>query len=196
MAQPGDVLEHPITRERLTFLETSDGTGGAFTRIRLEVGPGGFLAMAHVHPRIHERFEVVSGEWAFEVAGIERRVGIDDTVTVPAGTAHAWRNVGAGDAVTFITFCPSLKTEEFFESFFGLAQDGLTDPKSGMPPMAWLALLMTEYGEDFAVPADPPLPILLEQLRPIAEEARRQGLRLPYPYPHERSAIADPAAAD
>jgi mannose-6-phosphate isomerase-like protein (cupin superfamily) len=186
LASPGDTLIHPTLQQRLTFLETSAETGGAYTRIRLEVGAGGLLAMSHIHPRLHERFDIVSGSWQFDLGGVQRHVGSDDTVNVAPGVAHHWRIAGSDDGVAFITYCPSLRTEAFIETMFGLAQDGLADPETGLPSLAWLALIFSEYGEDFAIPAEPPLPILLEQLRPIAEEARRQGLRLPYPYPHKR----------
>ena len=200
MANAGDTLVHPGTGERITFLETSAETRGAFTRLRLEVSPGGLGHAPHVHPRMDERFDILNGEWCFEVDGRARQVSAGDTVTIPAGAVHAWQTEGEGDAITIITLCPSLQCEPYFESLFGLAQDGLTDPGTGLPSTTWQALLVTEYGESFAAPAEPPLAVLLEQLRPIAEEARRQGLRLPYPYPYlrplEAAVVGQEKAAD
>jgi mannose-6-phosphate isomerase-like protein (cupin superfamily) len=200
MANPGDTLEHPITGERITFLQTSAETRGTFTSLRMEVRPGGPGHAPHVHPRIDERFDILGGEWVFEVAGVQRQAGAGDTITVQAGTAHSWRVSGPDAATTVITLSPSLQCEPYFESLFGLAQDGLTDPGTGLPSKTWQALLISEYGEGFAIPAEPPLAILLEQLRPIAEEAKRQGLRLPYPYPYSRpmeaAGISQDKAAD
>ena len=186
MANPGDVLENPITGERITFLETAGETRGAFTRFRLDARPGCLGHAPHVHPRIDERFDILGGEWKFDVDGVQRQAGAGDTITVPAGAVHGWQVTGGTEAITIITLCPSLQCEAYVESLFGLAQDGLTDSETGLPSKAWQALLISEYGEGFAVPAEPPLAVLLEQLQPIAEEAKRQGLRLPYPYsnPH------------
>jgi len=184
MARPGDMIEHPITRERLTFLETAAQTGGACVRYQLEVAPGGFAAAPHVHPWIEEHFEILSGEWAFVIDGVEQRMGPGDSVTIPARQVHAWWNAGKGTGVAIVECRPALRTEEFFESFFGLAQDGLVDPTTGMPHQPWLAMMVVDYHNDFAHPAEPSLPVIIETMRPIADEARRQGLRVPYPYPY------------
>ena len=45
-------------------------------------------------------------------------------------------------------------------------------------------MMVVDYHNDFAHPAEPPLPVIIEAMRPIADEARRQGLRVPYPYPY------------
>src|SRR5688572_23656261 len=99
MANAGDTLVHPGTGERITFLETSAETRGAFTRLRLEVSPGGLGHAPHVHPRMDERFDILNGEWCFEVDGRARQVGAGDTVTIPAGAVHAWQTEGEGDAI-------------------------------------------------------------------------------------------------
>ena len=157
VARPGDIIEHPITRERLTFLETSAETGGASVRYQLEVAPGGFVAAPHVHPWIEERIDIVSGEWIFVIEGIERKLGPGDWAIIPARQVHSWRNAGPETGVAIVECRPALKTEEFFETFFGLAQDGLVDPTSGLPFQPWLAMMVVEYHNDFAHPAEPPL---------------------------------------
>lgn len=194
MAQPGDVIEHPITRERVTFLTTTAETGGAFVRGELAVAPGGFVSLAHVHPLQEERFAVRSGILTIVVDGAERRLGPGESISIPAGTPHEWRNADPIEMVAIVEFHPALNAEECFESGFGLAQDGKVDPVTGVPDPLWLALLMVTY-RDFIAPVDPPQAILLEQLRPLAEEATHQGLRLPYPYPHDRLAGLTRASA-
>jgi len=187
MARPGDIIEHPISRERITFLETSAQTGGECVRYQLEVAPGGFAAAPHVHPWIEERFEIVSGEWIFVIEGVEHRLGPGDSASIPARQVHSWRIGGDEVGVAIVECRPALKTEEFFETSFGLAQDGLVDPTTGMPTQPWLAMMLVEYHDGFAHPAAPPLPDIIETMRPIADEARRQGLRFPYPYPDRSS---------
>ena len=58
------------------------------------VDPGGGVP-PHVHPRMEERFTVKEGRMEF-LAG-RRWVGADagETVVVPAGTRHAYRNRGS-----------------------------------------------------------------------------------------------------
>jgi mannose-6-phosphate isomerase-like protein (cupin superfamily) len=194
MALPGDVIENPVTGERFTFLRTAAETGGELLQVELTVKPGGFLPLAHTHPFQEERFAIRSGTMVITVDGVERVLEPGDSVAVPAGAPHEWHNGGEGDLVAIVEFRPALNAEACFESSFGLAQDGLVDPASGIPLQPWLALIFDAY-QDFVHPIDPPIDLLLEQFRPIVVAARQQGLRMPYPYPYDRLAGTDRATA-
>jgi mannose-6-phosphate isomerase-like protein (cupin superfamily) len=198
MARKGDEIEHPVTGERFTFLETAEDTGGGYVRIELRVEPRGFVAAPHVHPRIEETFEILSGTFAFVVDGERRLVGAGEEATVPPGTPHAWWNAGAEEGVAMVEFRPALKTEEFFETFFGLAQDAKVDPKTGLPSLLWLAVILRSY-RDFLYLARPPLFVQRAVFAPLAALARLRGYRVPYPYPYSRKGattqlVSDPLA--
>ena len=186
MARSGDTIEHPVTGETFTFLETAEETGGEYVRIELRVRPRGFVAAPHIHPRIEETFEIRSGSFAFVVDGEEGRVGAGERATVPVGTPHAWWNAGDEEGVAIVEFRPALKTEEFFETFFGLAQDGKVSPKTGLPNLLWLAVVFRAYSDDFAYLARPPLPVLRAIFTPLGAVAGLLGYRVPYPYPYTR----------
>ncbi len=51
MAQTGDVLENPVTGERLVFRRTAAETGGDALEYELVFRPQGFVVRQHVHPR-------------------------------------------------------------------------------------------------------------------------------------------------
>ena len=138
MARRGDTVEHPVTGERITFLETSRETDGEYAAFELRVRPHGFVAATHVHPHAEESFEIRSGTFNFVVDGEETQLEAGDGATVPAGAAHAWWNSGDEEGVAIVEFRPGWKTEEFFESFFGLAQDGKVSPKTVLPNVLWL----------------------------------------------------------
>lgn len=108
MARAGDVIEHPVTGERITFLETADDTGGEYVRSELRVQPHGFVAAPHVHPRLEETFEILSGTFTFVVDGEERQVGPGEGASIPAGTPHAWWNAGEEEGVAIVEFRPAL----------------------------------------------------------------------------------------
>src|SRR5215216_5504641 len=127
MARRGDTIEHPVTGERITFLETSEETDGKYATFELRVRPHGFVVAPHVHPFAEETFEIRSGTFTFVVDGHERRAGPGDGATVPAGAVHAWWKTGEDEGIAVVEFRPALKTEEFFESFFGLAEDGAAE---------------------------------------------------------------------
>jgi mannose-6-phosphate isomerase-like protein (cupin superfamily) len=85
MAKRGDVIEHPVTGERITFLETSKETNGEYALLDLHVKPHGFVAAPHVHPRLQETFEIRKGTFTFVIDGEKREVGPGEGATVPAG---------------------------------------------------------------------------------------------------------------
>ncbi|MGH3146161.1 MAG: cupin domain-containing protein [Rubrobacter sp.] len=194
MVKQGDVIEHPVTGETFTFLETAEGTNGEYSRIELRVRPHGFVAAPHIHPRIEESFEIRSGTFAFVVDGEERRIGPGGGATVPVGTPHAWWNAGDEEGVAIVEFRPALKVEEFFETFFGLAQDGKVSPKTGLPNLLWLAVIFREY-RDFAYLARPPLWVMKAVFMPLAGVAGLLGYKTPYPYPrpHKNGALTTSA---
>lgn len=184
MARSGDIVEHPITGERITFLETSRETNGEYALFELRVRPHGFVAAGvHVHPLAEETFEIRSGKFTFVVDGEERQVRAGARATVPAGAAHAWWNAGEDDGVAIVEFRPALKTEEFFETFFGLAQDGKVSPKAGLPNLLWLASIFRSY-HDFGYIARPPLFVQRVVFTPLATVAWLIEYRVPYQYPY------------
>ncbi len=156
MATAGDTLEHPVTGERIVFRKTARDTGGELLQVDFFMKPGGFVAAEHIHPNQEERFEVLSGSVRFRMRGQERDVGAGETVVVPAGTPHVWWNPGEQEGRVLVELHPALKMETFFETFFGLAQDGKVNPKSGLPNPLQLALIAREH-EDEIYLARPPL---------------------------------------
>ena len=183
MAKSGDVVEHPVTGERITFLETSEETGGEYATFELRVRPHGFVAAPHVHPFARESFEIRSGTFTFVVHGEERQVQAGDRASVPAGAEHAWWNAGEDEGVAIVEFRPGFKAEVFFESFFGLAQDGKVSLKTGLPNVLWLAAIFRTY-HDFGYIATPPLLVQRAVFAPLGALARLLGYRLPRPYPY------------
>jgi mannose-6-phosphate isomerase-like protein (cupin superfamily) len=187
MARNGDIVEHPVTGERITFLETSEETEGEYATAELRVRPHGFVAAPHIHPIAEESFEIRSGTFTFVVDGEERQVRAGEGATVPVGTPHAWWNSGEDEGVAIVEFRPALKTEEFFESFFGLAQDGKVSQKTGLPNALWLAAIFRSY-RDFGYIARPPLLVQRAIFTPLGALAWLIGYRLPRPYPPRRRA--------
>jgi hypothetical protein len=64
MAYTGQILENPVSGEKITFIRTAADTDGEVLEIELELSPDGAVPGAHVHPE-EERFEVVEGTMAF-----------------------------------------------------------------------------------------------------------------------------------
>jgi quercetin dioxygenase-like cupin family protein len=102
VAKAGDVIENPITGERITFLKTTQETDGKMLRFEYVVPPR-FSIPEHVHPYQGERHEVLSGTLWGRVGGQERDYTQGERVVGPAGVPHAWQNPSSEEELRFVS---------------------------------------------------------------------------------------------
>jgi quercetin dioxygenase-like cupin family protein len=171
MAQVGQQITNPRTGQTMRFVHISAD------RLTLETvdPPGDLHEPEHVHPFQESSAEVTSGRLRFVVAGQERFVAAGEKITIPANVPHRFENVDDEDAVAIQEMRPSLRTAEFFETWFALAQRGELR-ESGLPSLLRLATLAPEFGDEIRV-VKPPWFVqraVYAVLRPIA---RARGYR-------------------
>ena len=185
MAKPGDIIAHPVTGEQIVFLKTAAETNGELLQLEMNVAPRGFIPGEHIHPYQAEYFKILAGTIGIRVAGEATQLGVGQELTVPAGTRHVWWNPSDEAVKMILEFRPALQTAEFFESFWGVVQDGNVNRKTGLPNLLWLAVIFRKYRREIRPTTPPPLvqALVLGLLAPIA---RPLGYRVPYPYPHEQ----------
>ncbi|MBX3063816.1 MAG: cupin domain-containing protein [Anaerolineae bacterium] len=182
MVKAGDILEHPVTGEKIIFRKTAKDTRGELLQAEVIMKPHGFVAAAHVHPRQEEHFEVLSGSVKFRVKGVEREIHSGETAVVPPRTPHVWWNDGDLEAHVLVEVRPALRFEEFFETFFGLAQAGKVDKKTGLPNPFVLALVMQEFEQEICL-ANPPVPVQRILFGVLGALGRLRGYQGRYAYP-------------
>ncbi|MEZ4669637.1 MAG: cupin domain-containing protein [Anaerolineae bacterium] len=182
MAKVGDIIEHPVTGEKIIFRRTAKDTGGELLQAELTVKPHGFVAAEHIHPLQEERFEVMSGSIRLRQNGVEKDVRSGEIVTVPRGVSHSWWNSADQEARVLVEVRPALRMEEFFETFFGLAQDGKVDKKTGLPPLVMLALIMREFRKEIYL-AQPPIAVQRVVFVILGLVGRLRGYQGRYAYP-------------
>ena len=180
MAHVGETIEHPLTGERLTFLETAATTGGDLLKVSVEMAPGGTLARPHVHPWAQEEFEVLSGRIQVKTDGKTHVAEAGESIIVPRGAGHVWGNPFDDPATITVAIHPALKLETFFETIFGLASDGKLNTKTQMPSFLQTVSMAHEYRDDVTLPgvvgiATRGLGLVLAPL------ARARGYRSRYP---------------
>jgi quercetin dioxygenase-like cupin family protein len=154
MIQAGDVLENPVTGERLVFRKTSRETNGEAVVLETFVKPNGLVAAAHLHPFQEERFEVLRGKVGFRVGRKELVAEPGQRITVPAGTGHKFWNAGEEEVHFVCEVRPALQFERLIETMFGLANDGKTNRK-GMPNPLRLAVIARNHFDDVRLPFPP-----------------------------------------
>lgn len=182
MVKAGNVIQHPVTREKIVFRKTGRDTGGALCQADFYVQPGGFVAAEHIHPLQEERFEVISGTLRGRIAGKESTSLAGETLVVPMGTSHVWWNTGNDELHVLVELRPALQTESFFEAFFGLAQDGKVSPKTGLPNLLQMAVILRAYRQVLIL-ARPPRLVQTVLFGALAAVGRLLGYRADYPYP-------------
>jgi quercetin dioxygenase-like cupin family protein len=185
MAFSAQVLDNPISGERITFRKTAADTDGELLAIDLELSPNGHVPGAHVHPIQEERFEVVKGAMKFRrgLRTVTARAG--DTVVVPPGTVHRFENADDVPAQARVEVRPALRMEELFETTVALARDGRTTA-TGTPRPLDLALFMREFEAEVRAPFVPAA-FVRAVMAPLAWLARRRGLNSRYSKPESRA---------
>ena len=79
--------------------------------------------------------------------GEERGYVVGEALTVPPGTPHGMCSEEMGVRLDW-QMRPAPRTEGFFESVWGLAQDGETD-QSGRPGLLQAAVIAQAYADEF-----------------------------------------------
>ena len=109
----------------------------------------------HLHPRQHERMEIVSGSLLARVDGRVRTLGPGDVLEIPAGTPHSlWTE--AEPATTIWRTTPALRTRELFRKLYGLAGEGRTNAR-GVPNLLQVAVLASAYPDELRIVGPPAL---------------------------------------
>jgi mannose-6-phosphate isomerase-like protein (cupin superfamily) len=179
MAHTGKELVNPQNGQKLVFRLTSDDTAGELLEMEGFYPPEVDEPVPHYHPRQDERFEILAGTMAARLDGKERVVRAGETLDVPSGTVHAMWNAGDEEARLIWQTRPALRTERFFETYFGLARDGKTNSK-GIPNLLQLSLLVPEFDDEVRL-AKPPRPLQKVIFGALAPLAKARGYRGWYP---------------
>lgn len=174
MARAGDELKG--IGSSLRFVETTEESDGERVVVEITYAGGGGRPPVHFHPSQDERFEVLEGEIHAVLDGEERVLRPSDTLEVPAGTHHEmW---AAERSRQRWETRPALKTETFFETLWGLQQDGRTNEK-GVPGLPQMALTLRYFSDEFRL-GSPPAAVQAILLPMLAAVARVQGRRPTY----------------
>ncbi len=126
-----------------TFLIRSEDTGSALSQWVEEV-PVGIGPPMHIHHKEQELFRILSGEFRFWCAGatFESRTG--DTVLIPSGAPHTFKNIGQDTGTLLITMTPG-----GLERFFDEVENQQLHPSTDM---AQIAALAAGYNLEFVGP--------------------------------------------
>ena len=126
-----------------TFLVRSAESGGSLSHW-IENVPAAAGPPMHVHHREEEMFRILSGQFRFWCAGEARDLSDGDTVLIPRGAHHTFKNIGAGEGQLLITMTPGGAEGFFIE----VERQGL-HPSRDMPRIVEIA---ARYNMEFVGP--------------------------------------------
>jgi len=152
MATKGKTILNKVTGEKITWLEATRDSAGKHLVFELEIAPKGFVPVRHIHPNQDEHFEILSGTLQLEVNGTAKEFSAGETILISRGQPHQWWNRSTSIPVKMkVKFQPALKTEVFFEQFFGLSNDGKTN-QEGSPTFMQIMAMTNRYSIYIAGP--------------------------------------------
>jgi quercetin dioxygenase-like cupin family protein len=126
------VVHDPVLKQRLSFSRTTDEDGGEVLLVDSWVDPGGGVT-PHVHPAMEETFKVLAGRAEFLAGRKWKAAGPGETVVVPAGTRHAYRNRGSETAHIVCEARPPSSLQEFLEEAAALSRAGRIATRFALP---------------------------------------------------------------
>jgi len=172
--EPTALVVDPVFRTRYRLWREGDAQ-----IVEMWVSPGGGVP-PHLHPAVEERFTVQAGVLELLAGRTWKPTGAGETVTVPPGTRHAFRNRGSEEAHGVCVATPPSTLADFLAQAGGLSRAGLLT-KAGLPkPRGVLHAAVLGHAHrdmvQFLFPA-PPRPVQKLLFPALARLGARRGLR-------------------
>ena len=163
------VFSNPHVKDKVTFLKTSKETGGEYTLLEVELGPGGGTPL-HAHTSFDEQFTAVAGIVGIAVEKNKILLRPGQSATAPVGKFHRFYNPGKGIIRFQVKITPSCEGfENSLKIAYGLAEDGKANKKGIPKSFSHLALLTTM--------ADTVLPGALSVILPVIKWKARRAIK-------------------
>src|SRR5215213_6815819 len=116
----GQLVHDPVLKQRFRF-ETTEEEGRETLLVDTWVDPGGGVT-PHIHPAMEERFEVLEGRMSFLSGKEWVSADAGESVTVPRGVRHAYRNESDAEAHMVCHATPPSSLQAFLEDAAALSR--------------------------------------------------------------------------
>jgi quercetin dioxygenase-like cupin family protein len=166
------VFENPLIKDKVTLVESSSETAGAYSLVEVELAAGGGNGR-HYHTTFDEEFTAVDGVLGIDLEKEQLRIQPGQQAIAPLGKIHRFYNPGDKAIRFLVKIVPgNIRFEQALAIAYGLAGDGLVTKKGVPKNFDHAALLLTL--------SDTGLPGFLTFIRPIlkwrAAKATRKGM--------------------
>ncbi|MCX6313236.1 MAG: cupin domain-containing protein [Sphingobacteriales bacterium] len=161
MAIKNQVLDMTPVGMKFTVLQSGIDTNGKSLDLHWDLLPGCNMKdpLVHIHPNAIETYDILEGEMEFFIKNKWLTAKKGDSLAVPAGVKHAFRNPSDQIVSVFNTHQPALKMENYFEDVCKVL-DKLTDGrktafKMNLRAMLYMGVLMNNYRNDIIATSPP-----------------------------------------
>jgi len=134
-------IYNPVQKDYVTFLKTSDETGGEYTLVEVELAPQGGVGV-HYHKTYSEKFDCLGGELKVQLGKQVHTLLPGVSATANPNINHRFFNSSKEVCKFRVELRPASKGfEQSLQIGYALARDGETK-KNGFPKdkyaLAWL----------------------------------------------------------
>ncbi|MER2998985.1 cupin domain-containing protein [Pontibacter populi] len=151
-------IYNPLAKDKVTFLETEEDTGGAYELVEVELAPGGGVSL-HYHTSLVEEFEPITGPLGIELDSKRLQVFPGQIAVAPVNSLHRFYNPSQTETILFKVYIrPARNFEKTLRIAYGLVNDGKVNRK-GIPKSIWHMALLFHYGESYL----PGIPLFLQK---------------------------------
>src|SRR5438045_433764 len=84
-------IHNPVQKDTVTFLKTSDDTGGEYTSVEVELADGGGVGL-HYHKTYSEKFECLESEVQIKLGKTIHTLKPGESATAKPNVNHFFRN--------------------------------------------------------------------------------------------------------
>ena len=156
-------------------------TGGTYVEMDVTTEPGSEI-MIHYHPEQEETYQVLEGTLEVFRDGQWHALPAGESLTVPQGAVHGFRNTGDTPVRFLNVHRPALAFQEHLETLDRLSRAGKIRGTKDPGSLIYLSMSAVEHRLD--VPVKPPQWVI----RGVAFMGRRLGYRLHDDMPRDRAA--------
>jgi quercetin dioxygenase-like cupin family protein len=132
LMEPRDGKRIHVVGDEVLVKVSSRDTDGAFAIFENRTLPLQGPPL-HCHPQQDETWQIVEGDYKFEVDGQEIYAGPGATVFAPRGSVHTFQNIGTTPARAIITVVPGGLDLFFEELEIAVPRGAVPDPSKMVP---------------------------------------------------------------
>jgi mannose-6-phosphate isomerase-like protein (cupin superfamily) len=154
-----------------TITTPSAATDGAYVEMDLMLEPEGHTNM-HIHPEQEETYEVLDGTLDVLRDGDWHKVPVGESLTVPRGATHAFRNATETRVRFLNVHRPALAFQEYLETLDRLIRAGKVKSFKGLRSGIYISMAAVE--QPTSIQVKPPQMLI----RGLAFIGRRLGFTL------------------